>query len=310
MAARAARRHVTYLPRIRWRRPALDKPVSAAGTRSFRLLFVTVIGFLMLSAAYITVLIIDRQQSLYAVSRYNASWLLSQASSEVARLAATVGASTVPDTGIGRDDVQLWLDIVGNRIRLLDSGEVREFIQFLFRSAGDRQRLPQFLPCHGETGGYIGPARPREATVHKLAELNPKLTRLASAAYTRSGELAAADLAQLSYLHWIFSGVLLALVICSLGLIVVLSWHNRLLSLAHGEVNDLVQDLTGTSRELSEAEQRTHLAMAEVQRGRRYSVSTSIILRTSMTRLATRLATRCCRRLPVGCTIACVRTTL
>jgi hypothetical protein len=38
--------------------------MSAAGPRSFRLLFVVVIGFLMLSAAYITVLIVDRQQSL------------------------------------------------------------------------------------------------------------------------------------------------------------------------------------------------------------------------------------------------------
>src|SRR4249920_3592192 len=114
MATREAGRHVTSLPRIGSRRPALGYPMSANGPRSFRLLFVIVTGFLMLAAAYITVLILDRQQSLYAVSRYNASWLLSQAESEVARLAATVGASTVPDTGIGRDDVQLWLDIVGN----------------------------------------------------------------------------------------------------------------------------------------------------------------------------------------------------
>ena len=33
--------------------------------------------------------------------------------------------------------MQLWLDIVGNRVRLLDSGEVREFIQ----SSSDLQAI-------------------------------------------------------------------------------------------------------------------------------------------------------------------------
>src|SRR4029077_17380331 len=105
MATRAPRCHMTFLSRIGWRRSTPGIPMSVAGPRSFRLLFVIATGFLMLAAAYITVLIVDRQRSLYAVSRYNASWLLSQAALEVARLAATVGASTIPDSGIGRDDV-------------------------------------------------------------------------------------------------------------------------------------------------------------------------------------------------------------
>ena len=99
----------------------------------------------------------------------------------------------------------------------------------------------------------------------KLQHLNPELVHLSSAAYRRSGELAANDLTQLSHLHWIFSGVLLALIVCSLGLILVLSWHNRLLSDAHDEVNGLVKDLTSTSKELSDANQRAHQAMEEVQ---------------------------------------------
>jgi diguanylate cyclase (GGDEF)-like protein len=256
---------MTFLSRIGWRRPTLGIPMSAAGPRSFRLLFVVATGFLMLAAAYITVLIVDRQRSLYAVSRYNASWLLSQAALEVARLAATVGASTMPDSGIGREDVQLWLDIVGNRVQLLDGGEVREFIQ----SSPDLQAIANdFRDSYAVTETLVDTLdQPGHARLlmDKLAELNPKLTRLASAAYSRSGELAAADLAQLNYLHWIFSGVLLALIVCSLGLIVVLSWHNRLLSRAYGEVNDLVRDLKGTTQELSEANQRAHQAMAEVQ---------------------------------------------
>jgi diguanylate cyclase (GGDEF)-like protein len=256
---------MTWLLRRGTRGPTPGIPMSTAGPRSFRLLFVIATGFLMLAAAYITALIVDRQQSLYAVSRYNASWLLSQAAVEVARLAATVGASTIPDSGVGRDDVQLWLDVVGNRVQLLASGEVREFIQ---SSTDLRAIASDFRDSYATAETLVNTLdQPGHARLllEKLAELNPKLMRLASAAYSHSGELAAADLAQLNYLHWMFSGVLLALIICSLGLIVVLSWHNRLLSRAHREVNDLVQDLTSTSQKLSDANHRVHLAMAEVQ---------------------------------------------
>ena len=256
---------MTWFLRLGTRGPTPGIPMGTAGPRSFRLLFVIATGFLMLAAAYITALIVDRQQSLYAVSRYNASWLLSQAAVEVARLAATVGASTIPDSGIGRDDVQLWLDVVGNRVQLLASGEVKEFIQ---SSTDLRAIASDFSDSYATAETLVNTLdQPGHARLllEKLAELNPKLMRLASAAYSHSGELAAADLAQLNYLHWMFSGVLLALIICSLGLIVVLSWHNRLLSRAHREVNDLVQDLTSTSQKLSDANHRAHLAMAEVQ---------------------------------------------
>jgi diguanylate cyclase (GGDEF)-like protein len=252
-------------PQIRWRRPKPAARLSSTGPRSFRLLFIVVTGFLLLAAVYSSVLIVQRQQSLYAVSRYNTSWLLSQAAVEVARLAAMVGASTIPGTSVGKDEVQLWLDVVGNRVQLLDSGEVREFIQ----------SSPDLKAIFDDFRSSFAAAQPLVDTLNQpghaqmllasLAELNPKLMHLASAAYAQSGELAATDLRQLSHLHWVFSSVLAALVVCSLGLIAVLSLHNRLLSQAHEEVNDLVQDLTSTSQELTEANERAQQAMKEVQ---------------------------------------------
>src|ERR1700744_2059230 len=109
MATRTPRGHMIPI-----RRRTLATTQSMGGPRSFRPLFAIATGILVLAAAYISALIVERQQTLYAVSRYNASWLLSQATLEVARLAAVVGASTVPGTKTGHDDVQLWIDIVGN----------------------------------------------------------------------------------------------------------------------------------------------------------------------------------------------------
>lgn len=252
---------------LRWsRREALPAgPHHAGRPHSLRLLFVVTISFLVLAAAYASVLIVQRQQSLSQVSRYNASWLLSQAALEVARLSSAVGASQIPGTGVDHDDVQLWLDVVGNRVKLLEGGEVREFIESspdLKTIAGDFRNSYSAIQVLVDKLEQPGNA---QRVLAKLAELNPKLMRLASAAYAQSGELAAEDLYQLGHLHWIFSGLLVVLLCCGLGLTAVLARHNRLLVQAHEEVNGLVNNLTSASAELSAANMRTHQAMDEVQ---------------------------------------------
>ncbi|MBN8896951.1 MAG: diguanylate cyclase, partial [Rhodospirillales bacterium] len=98
-----------------------------------------------------------------------------------------------------------------------------------------------------------------------LMPLNPKFGRLASLAQAHNSEMLFADLSELTRLHWIFSGVLIGLILCSLVLILLLSWHNRLLARAHAEVNELVTDLQRTGSELAEANRRAHQAMDEVQ---------------------------------------------
>ena len=246
-------------------RLAPDSPLRPAAPRNFRRLFIAVTAFLAIAAVYTSILIVKRQQTLYEVSRYNSTWLLSQAAVEVGRLEVKIAESMVPGSGVGPDQVQLWLAIVENRVRLLNSGEVADYL----RTAPDQQAIARHFRQ------TIAAAKPLVARLQQpghgklllkqLSRLNPELVHLSSSAYRRSGELASNDLSQLSRLHWIFSGVLLALVGCSLGLILVLSRHNRLLSDAHNEVNDLVRDLTSTGKELSEANQRVHQAMEEAQ---------------------------------------------
>ena len=60
---------------------------------------------------------------------------------------------------------------------------------------------------------------------------------LAAAANTRGGDNVAEDQRQLSRLHWIFSGILLALAACGLTLLALLLLHNRLLRRTHSELH-------------------------------------------------------------------------
>ena len=98
-----------------------------------------------------------------------------------------------------------------------------------------------------------------------FAPLDAKLASLAAAAYARGGELAAQDLRELERLHWISSGVLMALIACSLGLVFVLGWHNRLLRRANSEVKDLVGELRASGHDLAAANAQGRRALAELR---------------------------------------------
>src|SRR5687767_2422925 len=74
--------------------------------------FLVVILFLTVAAAYTSVLILQRQESLRAVSRYNVTWLVSQAALEVARLQVAVRDYRLQPDEENLETVQLWLDIV------------------------------------------------------------------------------------------------------------------------------------------------------------------------------------------------------
>lgn len=256
MFASVSARPLGALGGLKW---AMTRPAS------FKVLFSCVTGFLVLVASYVSLLIVERQSSLDAVSRYNSTWLLSQAATEVARLHGTVAAFALPGSDLGSDEVQLRLDIAVNRVRMFDDAEVRSLIR---SSASLTQAAHEvrdtITAAQLMLDGMGDPAAARKLLAH-LAPANAKMVRLASAAHVQSGALASADQAQLSRLHWIFSGVLVALVACGFMLIGVLTWHNRQLVLAHDKVNLLVGDLTRTGTELTEANQRVVAAMNEVR---------------------------------------------
>jgi len=252
--------------RLHWqRRPPPVVRLPSAEPRSFRLLLIVVTGFLILMAVYASMLIMQRQEALQNLSQYNVTWLVSQAAVEVARLEVAVSNSALNDKTPDYDNVQLWLDIVHNRVQLFDSGEVREFIH----SSPDLRAIDnEFRGAVAEVQLLVDAqnlASNGRLILTKLNVLNPLLVRLAAAAYAGANEQVTSDLTELSHLHWIVSGVLATLILCSFGLIAVLSWHNRLLRRSHREVHGLVTDLKRTTAELSAANQRVYQTLEEVQ---------------------------------------------
>jgi diguanylate cyclase (GGDEF)-like protein len=192
-------------------------------------------ALLMLGAAYTSVLIVRRQTALAAMSRYNLTWLVSQAGLEVSRLYGTVAASLVPGSGIDEDELDLRLSIVENRLEILRSGEIAEFI----RASPDLTAIVSnfqnvITEARKELTDSAGPHR-TERLMHLTSSLNTPIARLAAAANAYSADMEAKDRRDLNTLHWLFSAILATITVCGLALVVAMTWHNRLLARAQAQ---------------------------------------------------------------------------
>src|SRR5262245_49834526 len=96
--------------------------------RTLKILLAAVIGLFVIAASYISYLVVERQEALREVSRYNVVWLVSQASTELARLEQRLSAYGDPGSKVTEDEIQLRFDIMVNRLKLLGRGDVEEFL--------------------------------------------------------------------------------------------------------------------------------------------------------------------------------------
>ena len=173
--------------------------VLAAGLGRFsnvkRLLLALALGFLAVAVIANSVLIVNRQDALGRVSRYNLVWLLSQAAHEVLRLEETISASALPGNHIDADAVALRLDVLANRLVLLRTGEAAEFIS----ERPDLKRNVEELESTLASIDKLIPGLPNPEVVVKIRNLLepqvPRMLQLAAAANVRSGDIVATEYA-------------------------------------------------------------------------------------------------------------------
>ena len=173
-----------------------------------RLLLALLLGFLAVAVIANSVLIVNRQDALGRVSRYNLVWLLSQAAHEVLRLEETISASALPGNHIDADAVALRLDVLANRLVLLRTGEAAEFIS----ERPDLKRNVEELESTLASIDKLIPGLPNPEVVVKIRNLLepqvPRMLQLAAAANVRSGDIVAQDQHDLSFQHWLLTGLL------------------------------------------------------------------------------------------------------
>ena len=194
-----------------------------AGMGKLRWLLAVILVLLISIAVTASVLLVDRQAALQRASRYNLSWLFSQASNEVMRLTEVISASAIPGSTIDRDDVDLRFDIVQNRIQLMSAGEAEEFI------GGDPESVAtvaQLRKAVAAVGPLLEKLPDPKVALQIRGFLEPMVApvnQLAAAANQRGGVLVDEDQRRLSQLHWSLTGLtfgMMAIAVAMLGWIV------------------------------------------------------------------------------------------
>jgi diguanylate cyclase (GGDEF)-like protein len=231
--------------------------------RTTKLLLVAVIGVFAAAAAYISVLIGDRQETLREVSRYNEAWIVSQATTEFVRLEQRLDLFE-HSGGVPAAEVQLRFEILLHRVHRFGSGDIQAFIATSLEHERTVKELVGALEAAKPYVAAIDQFGSSDAVQQLLAPVYPKLAALAAAANYYVGMRVAEDQHQLGRLHELFSWLAYCLVLCGIALVALLLWHNRVLKLAHQDTRKLASDLQRASAELAVANQAVQDANAEL----------------------------------------------
>ena len=168
---------------------------------------------LVIASAVTSYFITQRQNALKQVSRYNLTFVASLAPVEVTRLEAAILESTLSGSGVDQDQVQLRLDIVRNRIGLLDNSELADFIREHADLGATVARLRSMVEEAQPLIDDLGHGTTVSQLLKLVSPLGPQLVRLAVAANSHDADLVVCDQAQLSRLHTIFSVIIAGLTI-------------------------------------------------------------------------------------------------
>ena len=169
-------------------------------------------------------LLVDQEAVLHRASRYNLSWLFSQASSETMRLMEVISASTVPGSTVDRDEIGLRFDIVNGRVKLMALGEADQFIRSDPEMVASFARLRHALDAAEPLLAKLPDQKTALQLRAMLEPLVPEVSRIAAASNQRGGEQVDEDQRLLSRLHWMLTGLIfgtMAVAVAMLGWILL-----------------------------------------------------------------------------------------
>ncbi|KQT44436.1 hypothetical protein ASG43_13900 [Aureimonas sp. Leaf454] len=214
--------------------------------RSFKLLLALLTGAFAVLAIWASFLIVKSQKQIVTTPRYNYSFDIAQASSEMLRLQVALASRLVPQTGATDDDVALRRDILQSRIKgLLD----KMLIGYGPSVAASRQTFED-INVAVETIGAMFEDLDRPEVVGKaiaiLKPLNRQLVRLASISHVEGSDAHTREQGHLSDAFTALSAIIVAMILSGISLLCAVFVQSE-----KAKRTALRDDLTGVSNRLA-----------------------------------------------------------
>jgi diguanylate cyclase (GGDEF)-like protein/PAS domain S-box-containing protein len=214
-----------------------------------RLLTIVIVGF-VLSAAYVSTIVLQRQEALERVGRDNVTWMVSQGLSEYTRLQQRVGEYAIPELGVDAEEVRLRFDIVGNRLKLLQSKSLSEFVNSTPSTIAAVAALEQTLQQARPLLDHLAEPGTPERLLGMLDAIYPKIAKLSADSNLWNSTRLNDYRYQLFSLHWLYTAVTAGLILCGMVFIGLILLHNRLLMRTYTTLQDTTADLHATTNKL------------------------------------------------------------
>jgi len=211
--------------------------------RIIKLILIITIGSFAVAAVYISLTVVERQKALREVSRYNLTWVATQAVNETLRfelrIAGLAGNTTTKDL----DEVRTRLDILYNRLGVLKEGMISAYIE---RNPEEAEVINELDNALHQIESVIDRITEPNTVWYILSLLKPlegQLSRFAASTNRFSAEQVAADQLELLKLHWTFSALAGGLVLCGLAFMALLFAQNRLIRDGNATLRAMTEEL-------------------------------------------------------------------
>jgi two-component system, cell cycle sensor histidine kinase PleC len=221
--------------------------------RIIKPILIITISCFAVAAIYISLTVVERQKALREVSRYNLTWVATQAVNETLRFELRIASLVSNANTKDLDEVRTRLDILYNRLGILKEGMISAFIE---RDPDEKEVINELDSALHQIESVINRISEPNTIAYVLSLLKPlegRLSRFAASTNRFGAEQVAADQQELLRLHWTFSALAGGLVLCGFALIALLLVQNRLIRDGH-------ETLCAMTEELQQAKNRAEAA--------------------------------------------------
>jgi signal transduction histidine kinase len=252
-AAASASRHLPMPVAEKLGGRAFRASENLAMFRIIKLILIITIGSFAVAAVYISLTVVERQKALREVSRYNLTWVATQAVNETLRFELQISDLAGNANTKDLDEVRTRLDILYNRLGVLKEGMISAYIERNPEPAEVINELDSALHQIESVTDRITEPNTIRYILSLLKPLESRLSRFAASTNRFSAEQVAADQRELLRLHWTFSVLAGGLFLCGLAFIALLFAQNRL-------IRDGNETLRAMTEELRQAKNRAEAA--------------------------------------------------
>ena len=201
------------------------------------------IGCFAIAATYISLVVVEREKTLREATRYNLSWVASQAINETLRLELTAAKLSSLPTSDQIERLKTRLDILFNRLGILNDGLIAEYVTENPEEQEVLDRLGRTLRQVDALVSRILEPGVASEIVELLAPLEARLSNFAASTHRYDSEQLDDDHRDLFRLHWMFSAFAAGLILSGLMLVGRLLIQTRAVRQAHGKMRIMADDL-------------------------------------------------------------------